>query len=221
MGDLVSDLITKARGYLNDGYGDNVTRDDISDLADGSTVVFQAYNQNLINAAAGAPADPAVRVNGIASAWSTFNSAAGLVTLSSAPAAGALVYLEYYFVLMPDSTYLNFAQSAAKFVGLTPAFTMTTQDSGMSGPLAEAAVHYMASVAAQKMCSLSSWYYQAGAGNKNVDKAVIAAAFKDTSVEEYAAAVAVRDDFYKREGAREAPAWGRARTPFPSYAPPR
>ena len=221
MGDLVSDLIKKARNILNDRYADNFTRDDISDLCNGSVTVFQAYNQNILTVADGAPAAPVVRINGVTSAVASYVSASGLVTLSVAPAAGALVYLEYYFALMLDDTYLDFSQQAAKFVGLTPTFTLVSQDREMSGPLAEAAVHYMAHLGASKRASLSSWYYRAGAGNKNFDKAVIAQAFKDAMKEEYSTALSVRDDYYTREGARNAPAWGRGHTPITDYTPPR
>ena len=79
----------------------------------------------------------------------------------------------------------------------------------------------MAYQGAVKMTNLSSWFYRANAGNKSFDKAVIAQAFKEMAKEEYATAVEVRNDTYTREGKRNAPAWGKARTPFPSYTPPR
>lgn len=221
MGDLVSDLITKARAQLNDGYADNFTRDDISDLADGATTVFQAYNQNILNAAAGAPADPIIRVNNAPSALASFVAASGMMTASAAPAVGVLVNLEYYFTLMTDAQYLGFAQEAAKFIGLVPAFTGTSQDSKLAGPTAEAAVLYMVHLGATKMANLAGWYYRAGAGNKNVDKAVIAQAFAKMATDKLAQATAVRNDIYTREGQRNAPGWGVARTPFPSWTPRR
>ena len=224
MGDQVSSLITQARAILNDGYGDNFTRDDISDLADGVTTVFQAYNQNISNAAAGSPADPVIRVNGTPAALASYVAASGMMTASAAPAAQALTYLEYWFTLMTDPQYLGFAQEAAKFIGLTPAFTLVSQDSGLAGPAAEAAVHWMAHLGATKMASLSSWYYRAGAGNKNIDKAVIAQAFAKLADDQQKLATAVRNDIYTREGQRNAPGWGTiSATPptFPSYTPRR
>ena len=221
MGVLVSDLITKARTILNDKLSDNYTRDDISDLVDGTTVVFRANNLNILSAALGGPADPVVRISGVSHAVSSWNPATGLVTLATAPAAGTLTYLEYFFSLMQDADYIGFAQGAAEFVGLTPLFTLATQDSMMSGPIAEAAVHYMAHLGATKMANLSSWYYRAGAGDKNFDKAVIAQAFQKMGIDQKAQAIDVRDGTYTREGQRNAPAWGRGRTPFTSYTPPR
>lgn len=221
MGILVSELITKTRTILNDKLSDNFSQDDISDLVDGSAVTFRAFNMNILNAAGGAPADPIVRVNGIASAISSFVASTGMITLSSAPASGSLTYLEYFFQLMADADYIGFAQQGLEFVGLVPNFTLSTQDSGIAGPLSSAVVHYMAHLAASKMTNLASWYYHATAGNKDVDKTEIAKAFTDMAKEQYATAKEVRDDFYTREGARNAPAWGRGHTPFRSYTPPR
>ena len=132
-----------------------------------------------------------------------------------------MVYLEYYFQLMTDAHYLNFALEAVAFLGLVPTFTATNQDSLLAGPSQASAVHYMAHLGASKMTNLSSWFYRAGAGNKNVDKAVIATAFSATMKEEYATAEALRNEIYTREGQREAPGYGVARTPFPSYTPRR
>lgn len=221
MGVLVSDLISKARTLLNDGPADNFAQDDISDLANGTTTVFRAYNQNIQDQASGAPADPAARVNNILGAISSFVSSTGMVTLTAAPAQGALVYLEYFFNLMTDADYLAFAKEGVEFLGNVPLFTAANQDSLLAGPLAEAVVHYMAHLGATKMTNLASWYYRYNAGNKSIDKAVIAQAFKTMADDEYKKAVAIRDGLYTREGRREAPASGRSHTPFADYTPPR
>ena len=184
MGLLVSELITKARTILNDGAADNFAQDDISDLCNATTTAFRAYNMNITDVATGAPGDPQVRINNIAGAVASFNPNTGIVTCSSAPAAGSLTYLEYFFNLMTDADYLAFAQQGVTFLGNTPLFTMTSQDSLLNGPQAEAVIHYMAHLGASKMTNLSSWYYRFNAGNKSIDKAVIAAAFKATAAEE-------------------------------------
>lgn len=217
---LVSEMITKARAILNDGVADNFAQDDISDLCNGSTTAFRAYNQNITTTPAG-PAAPQVRINNIAAAVSSFDPATGIITCTAAPAVGSLTYLEYFFNLMTDAEYLAFCQQGVTFLGNVPLFTAVGDNTLLNGPAAEAVIHYMAHLGASKMTNLSSWYYRFNAGNKSIDKAVIAQAFKDTAVQELVRATAVRDGQYTREGRRNAPASRRGHTPFPNYTPPR
>jgi hypothetical protein len=76
--------------------------------------------------------------------------------------------------------------------------------------------------ASTKMSSLTSWYYQANAGNKSFNKDRISDKFSKTADEEMKTAVQLRDDVYKRHGKRNAPAMVQsAIVPFSSYTPPR
>ena len=222
MGVLVSQLVDQTRSAFNDELADHFAQDDVSDQVDGVNLAFKALNQNISNAAAGAPINPRLIVNG-ASVAGTVDLATGIFTASVAPTAGALATLEYYFTLIDDDTYINFAQMAAAFIGvaLVTPLAALTDDSYIDPNLSNAAVRYMHSLAAKKMANLSSWYYSANAGNKSFNKDTISRKFLDDAKEEGDRAEKERDGFYTRKGARNAPAYKLANIPFPSYTPPR
>jgi len=222
MGVLVSSLVTKTRAAFNDEYSDHFAQDDVSDQVDGSNKRFKSLNQNISNIAAGAPADPALFVNGTAVAG-TMNLATGIFTATTAPTAGALASLEYYFTLIDDATYIQFAQMAASFIGVAQVIPFTTlaADSFIDPNIETGAVRYMHAQAAKKMANLTSWYYSANAGSKSFNKDSISAKFMADAKDEEAQAIAERDGFYTRKGAAAAPAQRITTVPFPSYTPPR
>lgn len=219
---LVSQLVTQARSAFNDLLNDHFAQDDVSDQVDGVNVKFKALNQNLSDVAAGSPISPRLLINGAAVAGAT-DLSTGIFTAAVAPGAGSLASLEYYFTLIDDATYINFAQMAAAFIGVaqTTAFTALTDETYINPNLVNAAVRYMHSLAAKKMANLSSWYYQANAGNKSFNKDTISAKFLAAAEDEKAQAEKEREDFYTRQGARNAPAYRLTNIPFPSYTPPR
>lgn len=222
MGVLVSYLVTNARGEFNDLKNDHFAQDDVSDQVDGVNQRFKALNQNVSNIAAGAPIDPRLMVNGAAVAGAT-DLATGIFTAAAAPPAGALASLEYYFTLIDDATYINFANMAAAFIGVAQPvhFVALTDDSHIEDNLAHAAVRYMHSLAAKKMANLSSWYYQANAGNKSFNKDAISAKFLADAEDEKKQAKDERDDFFKGDGAQFRSATRLGNIRFPSYTPPR
>lgn len=222
MGVLVSVLVSQTRAAFNDLKNDHFAQDDVSDQVDGTNQRFKALNQNLENIAAGAPIDPRLLVNGVAAAGA-MDLATGIFTATVAPAAGSLASLEYYFTLVDDATYINFAWVAAAFLGLAQptVFTALTDDSFVQANLVNAAVRYMHSLAAKKMANLSSWYYSANAGNKSFNKDTISAKFLADAEDEKKQAQTERDDFYKGDGAQFKPATRLTNIPFPNYTPPR
>ncbi len=125
--------------------------------------------------------------------------------------------------MIGDNVYIEYAQMAAAFIGVAGAvaFAGGGEDSLIDPNLENAAVKYMHSLAAKKMANLSSWYYSANAGNKSFNKDTISAKFLADAKDESAQAIIERDDFYKRQGAQNAPAYRITRQPFPSYTPPR
>jgi len=222
MGVLVSFLVDNTRAAFNDLKNDHFAQDDVSDQVDGVNLNFKALNQNLSAIAAGSPINPRLIVNGAAVAGAT-DLATGIFTAAVAPAAGALASFEYYFTLIDDATYIQFANMAAGFIGvaqLTP-LTALTDDSFIQANLAPAAVHYMHSASAKKMANLSSWYYSANAGNKSFNKEGISAKFLADAEDEKKQATDERDGFYKGSGGQFRFATKLGNIPFPSYTPPR
>jgi hypothetical protein len=215
-------LVTNTRAAFNDLVSDHFAQDDVSDQVDGTNQRFKALNQNISDVAAGAPINPRLLVNGAAVAGVT-DLSTGIFTAAVAPPAGALASLEYYFTLIDDATYINFANMAAGFIGVaqTVPLALLTDDSFIQANLAPAAVHYMHSLSAKKMANLSSWYYSANAGNKSFDKNTISAKFLADAEDEKKQATDERDGFYKGSGGQFRFATKLGNIPFPSYTPPR
>lgn len=219
MGVLVSSLVTKARAEFNDLVSDHFATDDLSDQVDGVNTRFKVLNQNLVGIAQGSPADPVLYANNTAVDGS-FDLATGIFTADTAPTAGSLCSAEYYFVLIEDAVYIGFAERGAQFVGVSPTLTAITDDSQVSKLLEDGAVKYMASLAANKMSNLSSWYYEAHAVDKGFNKDTISAKFTKMAEDLALQATAARDGVYTRHGQRNAPAQGvLIRRPFPDWTP--
>lgn len=218
---LVSDLVLKARGEFNDLVNDHFTTDDLSDQVDGSNTRFKVLNQNIVGTAQGSPADPVVYANNVA-VPGTWDLATGIFTADTAPTAGSLCNAEYYFVLVEDATYIQFAERGAEFVGVARTYTALTDDSHVEPLLKDAVAKYIASLAAKKMSNLSSWYYEAHAADKGFNKDTISNKFKEMSKDLVLEATASRDGVYTRHGQRNAPAQAvLIRRPFTSYTPRR
>jgi hypothetical protein len=225
---LISTLIASVRSAFNDTLADHFAKDDLTKQVDGTNLRFKLNCQNVVDHTTdGAPSDPAVYVAGTLKTVTTdytVSKATGLIVFVTGhqPTAGQRVSVEYFYVLIPDADYISFAQGASDFVGVKPTFTATTDYTAWNDLLNSAAEHYMHSHAAQKMANLSSWYYSANAGNKSFDKKNIAAAFSKTARDEAAEAVERRDDVYKRQGQRNAPAMNQsAYSGARPYQPPR
>lgn len=217
-----STLMARARALLNDGPGNNYATDEISDQVDGANLRLKAFNQNLLKIADGAPKDPEIRLGaGTVQAYTALDQPTGTFTLAAAIPAGTFTRLEYFFQLMTDAEYLGFVAQAQAFVGVTKAVTTPADDTTITELLGDGAAQYMAHLGATKMSNLASWYYTANAGNKSFNKDAIAAKFKEMAKELLTGAVRARDDVYKRQGQRNAPAYATANIPLPSYTPPR
>jgi len=204
-----------ARALINDKYSDHFSRDFLNDQADGTNKRFKLVNQNVVDATVdGAPADPAIYVNG-AAVTVTWNKAQGVATFSSAPAAGAEVVAEYYFTLLSSATYAIYAQDAANFVGYTDPTQIPDLAQG-------AARSYAAHLAADQLANMTSWYYSANAGNKGFNKDAIANKFRDMAEKLKVTAEARRKDIYTRHDQREAPAYAVSNfSPLPTGQPKR
>jgi hypothetical protein len=218
----VSDLVGSARALFNDKYSDHFVQDDLTAQINSVNTRLRLTNRNIVLVADGAPTNLTVYVNGVATAYASIDKVSGVVVMNSAPTTGSLVLVEYYFVLIADADYIDFAKDASRFVGTTPTFTALTDNSGVADLLVDACDHYIVHHCATKMSSLTSWYYQANAGNKSFNKDRLADKFSKTADEEMKTAVQLRDDVYKRQGQREAPAMVQSTiVPLGPFTPPR
>ncbi len=220
----VSDLILSARTKFNDRLSDHFTTDDLSSqVQDGENARFKLLNRNIVQEADGAPVDLKVFISNAPVTVDSVDQVSGIAVLDSAPQAGDQPFAEYYFVLVEDDAYLEFAKDASQFVGTTPTFTSATDDVQFNANLKEAASLYMAAQAAFKMANLSSWYYTANAGNKGFNKDQIAKKFQDTGTSWQIEAEKKRDDVYSRFSQRLAPAAAQSHQtlPFSRWQPRR
>lgn len=194
----VAGLILGARALFNDRFDNNYVRDDLSDQIDGVVTRLRCINRNIVNVAAGAPANPVLLIDEVAEASAVFTLPTGIVVESPAIAAGSEVFAEYFFTLCTDAEYTLWATDAANFVG-------ETDPTEIAVGLASALHNYMAAMAAEKMSDMTGWYYQASAGNKNFNKDSISAKFLAIYTAKLKLAGELRDAFSTRHGKREAP----------------
>ena len=205
----VADLISLVRSDFHDGPADHFSRDILSAQVDGSTIVFALTNRNLITVSAGgAPADPSMLIGGVVTVPISLDVTSGLIQPRlGALAIGPTLEVRYYFELIQDGDYVNFAQGASRFIGqaVTGTWTTATVWAPSDDRLTEAAKLYMVSLAADKMSDLSSWWYQAQAGNKSFNKEAVAKNFKAMATARREEAAKLRDDVYTRFSERQAP----------------
>ena len=206
-------VIDQAKAKFNDQSSDHFQKDELSFQADGSLLRYQLTNRNIVNKTTGDPAVPAdvvFIVNNSSVVPSSIDADGGIVVLSSAPAQGDEVFCEYFFQLVNSDTYLEFVRDAVSFINIEPTIPLTSapQDTEVSPLYLAAMSFYVASRAADKMANLSSWWYQANAGNKSFNKDSIAAKFRDQSKTWEAEALKRRDDVSKRADRHFAPATG-------------
>jgi hypothetical protein len=203
----VQQAVLEARTLAHDGYANHFIVDTLTAQANGVNTVFKLNNQNVVQVADGAPANVVFMVNGAVVSPTNIQENAGLVTLASAPAAGALVQVQYYFVLNPDTEYVTFAQNAERFaLGITPTINSLTSLMDVPDNLVGACVHYMASLAATSMASLSHWYYNGSSAGKTADKGTISTRWAEQAKELKVEAEGLREDVYRRFDQAKAPA---------------
>lgn len=213
----LSDIVAGARQHINDGIAHHLYEDEISDQIDGYSKSYILTNRNLVNIASGAPLNPTAIVNNVVVA-ATFDLVNGIITFSIVPNAGDVVKLRFYFELMSDAEYVEYAQGLQTFLG----FPFTTNASGRWSGIADitssistlftdAVTNFVASKAAGQMANLSGWWYRANDGDKSFDKAAVSAHFKDMAIDLKNEAEFARDGIYTRQGSAEAPASGVSR----------
>jgi endonuclease YncB( thermonuclease family) len=219
----VQQVVTEARALAHDGYGNHFIIDTLTAQATGAATVFKLNNQNVVQAADGAPSNVVATVNGSTVSVSSVNEQSGQVTLSAAPAAGSLVQIAYYFVLNTDTEFITFCQNAERFtLGVTPTINALTSLVDVPDNLVGAMVHYTAQLAARSMASLAHWYYNGSAGGKTFDKASIAEGWARQAEDLKKEAEGLREDVYTRFDQIKAPAWGnRGLSGLRPWTPPR
>src|SRR5271157_892555 len=120
MGQIISlsSIVAGARQHINDSLAHHLYVDELSDQIDGFSNYYWLTNRNIVDKTNdGSPMDPVVTINNVVVS-ATFDKVNGKVTFLTAPSAGDIVIVTYYFVLMTDAEYVEYAQNLQNFLGI-------------------------------------------------------------------------------------------------------
>ena len=150
----------------------------------------------------------------------TLDTAKGLITFTVAPATS--VFLTYYWYDFTDTQITDFAYRGLSQCGLSTGkgneeTDLSVSPEALKTAVSEYSAHYAYSSLASKMARL----FKASAGKKEIDKDNIYNKYKEGAKEYWDKAELTKDNYYKRQGRREAPAFAEAAVNYPSNQPPR
>lgn len=207
MATTVGNIIARAQSLQHDLPSSNYGREFLNEQANGVITTFQVRNRNLLQVADGAPVAVSAFVNNVTATISSVTQDPGLVTLSAAPAIGALVEMRYYFALSTASEWLDFYRTAVGFIGEHNTQDNTTASiPGYDLNLVPAVTLYAAAQASRSLASQTHWYYSANAANKGFNKDQISRKFMEQALAWETQAEKLRSDVYTRFDQQKAPA---------------
>ena len=150
----------------------------------------------------------------------TIDYPTGCITWVGTPALPIIA--TYAFNDFTDDQLTTFVTSGLQFIGASTGPDNTYADLALvPQSLQEAVEHYAMHHAYNALATAAARLYRASSGKMNVDKDGIAKKFKDLADDNLKDAITIRDDFYKRQGRRNAPASGRAANLNPPWTPRR
>ena len=88
-------------------------------------------------------------------------------------------------------------------------------------PLKKAVLEFACHFGFQALAAKTARLFSAGAGKKNIDKKQIYTNYINGAKEYWDKAILTRDDYYKRQGRRNAPASAEFPVNYPAYTPRR
>lgn len=198
-----STALSELRTVLSEGPTDKLRwNKTLMGFTNGTNTLFKTFEKRRVTNFATAGAPLGVYVNDVLVTSTADDLETGTVTLAAAPAEGARVRGIYYVQWFTDAQLNTFLSNAANFLGFGDTF------SNISGGLKNAAVKYACADAYQEMAKRFSEMISDGFRWEDLP----VDALKKTQ-ESYLAleknfrdqAFKLRDDFYKRQGASEAP----------------
>lgn len=137
----------------------------------------------------------------------------GIITMVTAPVNSPMDILEatYSFIWFPDNDYYEFIASAGTMIdvvglGANPAAVAQDVVTKMQDVLYDAFKQFIGYYYNTRRADENAHRYAAAAGGQSVNVDVVTKNFRDLAKAFYENGVAMREDYYKRRGAREAPA---------------
>lgn len=194
---------------------ENLRRGVNGDQVNGANKRFVLNNRNLVPAATYAIT---FLSDGVAVVPANFtqDDLTGIVTLAAAQAAPAVsAQATYAFSYLTDDEVEEHITGGLDFVGQTDVANMAEDG------LLKALIHEAAALAAEQLAARAATLIDASAGGKAINKKSIKDHYVTLAEYYHKKAVEDREMFYKRQGKREAPAFGQFSTKQRVYTPKR
>lgn len=206
-----ADTRLNVRDILNDNPADKMVRqENLVKQVNGVRVKFLLGNRDLLAGTL------EVTVGGTVTVPASTDLPNGTFTLATAPATGVEVLATYQWQWFTDTEIDRLILVGV--VQVDPSATsVTTIRAGLEVPVQ----HFAAARAYDLLAARTAQYFSAGAGGKTVDKNPIAERYKKLRDEQTALAVTKREDFYKRLGGQNEPAYAQFATNQTPYTPRR
>lgn len=139
----------------------------------------------------------------------------GILTFVSAPVLSPtkdLVQVTYGFYVFGDTTYHTFIAGAARSCGFAPvgaddAAQAVSAVSLVPDQMVDALVFFVAALFCDRRATETAVKFGGSAGGQATGPEVMTRAFRQEAESWFGKAVQLRDDYYKRKGAREAPSF--------------
>lgn len=204
--------LTDLRILLNDNSFDKrAFEKSLFGSVDGTNTVFKTFETRIV------PGSITIFVNKLPQTITAFDYVAGEFTLSTAPPPASAMKASYYFQYFLDNELTDFVSYGAERISISD---VTLVPFGLQ----QAVLEFAASFAYEKLSSrwmnkMSETFLMQDAPMGN--EATRSNLFKQQADTHYKNAIELRDDFYKRQGRRNAPAYGRVKGNVPYYTPRR
>jgi hypothetical protein len=215
---MPSDIIKDLRTELDDSDNSKQATDDVSKQMTSTNKRFVLNHRPIVSGSEVVTKDGVILT--VATEY-TINYSTGVVTLIVAVPTYTLV-VSYFWQDFLDDELDGFIYDGLGHVSLgTTRANAETDFAAAPQGLQQVIEHYALYHAFAALASKTIRLHKAGAGKKNVDKADTGKKYLDASKFWHEAADKEREDYYKRQGRRNAPASAEQAVQYPTNTPIR
>ena len=217
---MPNQMIVSVRIGLDDNSNNKyVGGEDLSNQIFTGNLLFRLGNGNVVTGTDKVLVDGVALVNGVGY---TLNNATGQLTLVVAPTA--TIRVSYNWQDFSDDEITDFIANGIQHIGMrtsTDPSTVFTDLANVDVNLQKAVEHYSLYHGFSNLAAKTARLFSAGAGKKNINKDNISKKFLDLAQFHQAEGDRARDDFYTRQGRRNAPAFAANTVKYPTNTPRR
>ena len=208
---MISDIaaaIVKVRTSLGDSAAGKLQRGENLPKPDGSTTIFFLQNFNVVAASVFITQDSVIR----SQAGFTLDGPNGIITFNTAPLATLTTFrADYNYYVATDAEYTEFINDALSMLGLTD---VTAVPQGLEAAFVTLAKYGYFT----KRATDYATRYNSNAGGAMFAVESVCANFTALADKAFTQGNDMRDDYYKRQGRRSAPASGSVAYDPPDYS---